>query len=94
MLAAADYAEGKKDARPPQELRLAFRCVQWNALPNPGGLMDQPAGLVEQMTIALNTYNAMKSWKAREPGKEGEFAKHYPDTWGIVQEVIRLRKHG
>ncbi len=94
MLAAADYAERRKESVPPSELRLAFRCVQWNALPNPGGLMDQPAGLVERMTIVLNTYNAMKAWKQREPGKEGDFAKAYPDTWAIVQEVMRLRKHG
>lgn len=89
MLAAADYAEGK--SAPPDELRLAFRCQQWNALPSAGGILDQPAGLVERMTVASNVYYAWKAYIERDPKKDKEFAK--TDTWQIAMQVIELRKH-
>ena len=92
MMAAADYAEGK--GTPPEELRLAFRCQQWGTLPCSGGLLDQPAGLVDRMTLVLNTHNAWGAWLKRDPGKDGEFVKAYPDTWRIVQHIIELRTHG
>jgi len=91
-LAAADYAEGK--TTPPDELRLAFRCQQWGTLPCSGGLLDQPAGLVDRMTIAINVYDAWKGWLGREPGKDAEFVKANPDAWKIVQHIIELRTHG
>ena len=91
-MAAADYAEGKGEA--PPELRLAFRCQQWNSLPVSGGILDQPAGLVERMTTALNVYNAMKSWKQVDQSKVSEFTRNNPDTWDIVQWVLEMRTHG
>jgi len=72
-----------------------MRCQQWNALPVAGGILDQPAGLVDRMSIALNTYNAMSAWHKRDVKKDGEFVRNYPDTWRIVQAVMELRqKHG
>ncbi len=90
MMAAADYAQ-EKSVKPPEELSLALKCQRWNALPVTGGILDQPAGLVERMTIALNTYEAMKAWSARDVTKDAEFVKNYPDTWRIVQAVMELR---
>jgi len=77
---------------PPDELRLAFRCQQWGTLPHSGGLLDQPAGLVERMTIAVNVYNAMKAWGEHDPKRDAEFFKS--DAWQIVKQVLELRKHG
>lgn len=78
---------------PPDELHLAFRCQQWNVLPNPGGLLDQPAGLVDKMTTCLNVYNAMKAWKQVDQSKIAEFTRNNPDTWEVVQRVLEMRTH-
>jgi len=86
----ADYADGK--GSPPDELRLAFRCQQWGTLPHSGGLLDQPAGLVERMTIAVNVYNAMKAWGERDPKQDASFFKS--DAWQVAKQVLELRKHG
>jgi hypothetical protein len=89
-LAAALYADGK--GSPPDELRLAFRCQQWGTLPHSGGLLDQPAGLVERMTIAVNVYNAWKSYITRDPKQDAAFFKS--DAWQVAKSVLELRKHG
>jgi len=58
-LAAADYGLG--EGEPPPEIRMAQLCERWHALPEAGGLLDQPAGLVEKMSIAMNVFNAHKA---------------------------------
>jgi len=88
-LAAAEFAEDK--GLPPEELRLAFRCQQWGTLPCSGGLLDQPAGLVERMTIAVNVYNAMKAWQQSAARNAKDFVKNNPDTWRIVKMVLDMR---
>jgi hypothetical protein len=88
----ADYVE--KNQPLPRELQLAFRCNQWNTLPNPGGLLDQPAGLIEKMTVSLNYYNALTAWKNRDKTKDSEFVKQHPYDWAMVQHVMELRSHG
>ena len=89
-MAAADAAEGKGFV--PEELRLAFRCQQWGSLPMSGGLLDQPAGLVEKMTVAINVFNAWKYHVSRDPKSDAEYFKS--DTWKVAKEVIDLRKNG
>jgi len=60
-------------------------------LPKAGGILDQPAGLLDRLTVALNTYEAMRAWHNRDMTKDGEFVKNYPDTWKIVKAVMELR---
>jgi hypothetical protein len=91
-LAAAEFAEDK--GLPPDELRLAFRCQQWGTLPHSGGLFDQPAGLVERMTTAINVYNAVKAWRSAAARDAGDFVKNNPDAWRIVKTVMELRANG
>lgn len=88
-MAAAEFAEDK--GLPPDELRLAFRCQQWGTLPCTGGLLDQPAGLVERMTIAINVYNSMKAWQQSAARNAKDFVKNNPDTWRIVKMVLDMR---
>lgn len=91
-MAAAEFAEDK--GLPPDELRLAFRCQQWGTLPRSGGLLDQPAGIVERMTIALNVYNAVKAWRGAAANNAGEFIKNNPDAWRTMKMVMELRANG
>lgn len=88
-MAAAEFAEDK--GLPPDELRLAFRCQQWGTLPCSGGLLDQPAGLVERMTIAVNVYNAIREWRQSAVNNAKDFVKNNPDAWRIVKMVLDMR---
>jgi len=88
----ADYVDRNQPL--PHELQLAVRCNQWNTLPNAGGLLDQPVGLIEKMTVSLNYYNALTAWKNRDKTKDTEFVKQHPCDWAIVQHVMELRSHG
>ena len=49
---AADEGE-----TPPPELRLAWWCEQWNALPENGGLYQQDHKTIRRMTALTNIYN-------------------------------------
>lgn len=90
-MAAVAAAEGTGE--PPPELELAFENRDFGGLPEAGGLMDQPAGLLKRMRIAMAGFTAWRRWLDREAGKEGEFAERYPRDWAIVKDVMEMR-HG
>ena len=88
ILAAADYAENRIK-KPPPILSLALDCRHWRQLPNSGGLLDQPAGLVGTMNALLNVYDAFKSYNAST--KKREWTLKYPEMWKIIADVIDMR---
>lgn len=90
ILAAADYAEGREGVSPPPELQLAWNCKTWGALPNGGGLLDQPAGLVERMTAALNAYDTIRSMKAA--ANIAVWQRSHPEMARIYARISELRK--
>ena len=90
ILAAADCAEGK--GPPPGELTLGWQEQSWQALPEAGGLNDQPAGLLERMGASLRVFDAMRAYADCPPGHEGEFSKRNPRAWEIVLSVMELRR--
>ncbi len=73
-----------KKGAPPPELELAWSARSWKALPEPGGLLDQPAGLLKRMQISINIWDAFQQWKAHKPGDEIAFKKNYPWAWEII----------
>ena len=87
---AADAAD--KKGRPPQALVEAWKCHRWDALPEPGGLRDQPIRLMADMTLCENVYDAIKVW--RRSKNWARFQQDNPQTWEIVSEVLRRRKNG
>lgn len=88
MLAAADYGEGNGD--PPPELELVFRCRRWNSLPEAGGLNDQPAGLIQRMSVAENVYQAFHGMtNANDLAK---WSDANPQMVKLLEAVYRLRK--
>ena len=93
MLAAADAAEGIGSM--PADLELALHCERWNALPEAGGLLDQPLGLVSRMTALLNIYRAMSAEQNRGNMSLVEFSKSNPDSYKIMIKIHNLRQeHG
>jgi cell division septal protein FtsQ len=64
VVAAVDEGEP-----PPAELKLAWQCERYNALPDSGGVLDQDAGLITRMGAAVNIYNTLQKYR-RAVGKE------------------------
>ena len=91
MLAAAAAAEWDRPA--PEELIMAWDCQHWNTLPEPGGLLDQPAGLVQRMNIALNIFDSYES-RLRAIMSDVDMQKwseDNPRAWKIVGRIERVR---
>ena len=89
ILAVADCADGK--GPPPGELQLAWQARGWGALPEAGGLLDQPAGLLDRMSTCLHVYDAVTAYKKSPGGQEGEFSKKNPAAWQTWLMVQGLR---
>jgi hypothetical protein len=86
-LAAADC--GLKEGESPPELKLAQLCERWRALPEAGGLLDQPAGLIEKMSIAVNVFNAHRAM--RESGDWATWMTENPQGAEMINWVKELR---
>jgi len=84
--AAAQYAEGK--GPPPPPLRYALQAQVYHALPEAGGLRDQPARLLNQMAACYNVYAAWKEF--RFASNKVEWKKAHPELWEIAKEVLKL----
>lgn len=56
-----------------------------------GDPMELPAGLLPQMQIALNVYDALTSYKSSS-GRSVEWTKRNPDAWRLVSAIIAERK--
>lgn len=66
--------------------------MQWGALPEAGGLLDQPAGLIRKMDAAKSAYDTVKgrlrtknviAWIDENPARNDYY-----------QEIKELLKHG
>jgi len=90
MLAAADAAESEGGM--PAELELALQSQQWGALPESGGLMDQPYGLLPKMSAALNVYNAFRSEQGRGNTSLPEWTRRNPAAWRTFARVEKMRR--
>jgi hypothetical protein len=76
----------------PAELELAIHARQWGALPESGGLLDQPFGLLDRMSASLNAYNALVSEQSRGDLTLTEWSKRNPGAWRILARVEKLRR--
>jgi hypothetical protein len=91
MLAAADAAEGVGGM--PAELELALQCERWGSLPNAGGVLNQPMGLLARMSVALNVYNAFKSEHQRGSSTLTEWSRSNPAAWHVVARIEKMRRN-
>jgi len=90
VLASADAAEGV--GAMPAELELALICQHWGSLPEAGGILDQPVGLLKKMTTVLNIYNAVISEKQRGNMSLVEWSKSNPAAYKTIIRIERLRE--
>lgn len=87
ILAAADYADERGD--PPPELQLFFDCQDFpGALPNAGGVLDQPPGLIARMRVANNVYQVMRVYWKLDSRK---FTQQFPNGQKVANAVLRLQ---
>jgi len=90
VLAAAAAAEGVGGM--PAELELGLQCERWNALPEPGGLLDQPLGLLQRMGAAVNVYKAFVSERQRGNVTLTEWSRRDPGAWRTLASVEKMRR--
>jgi uncharacterized protein Yka (UPF0111/DUF47 family) len=64
---------------------------RWHALPEAGGLLDQPAGLLQRMASMSNVYNAFKIF-AQSAGQLMQLANSQPQVLAIVRNIERLEE--
>lgn len=48
---------------PPEELRMAWMCKQWEALPDTGGVLDQDYVLLTRMSTLHAVYAAVSEYR-------------------------------
>jgi len=94
ILAAADA--GRYDGKPPPLLRQAWQLKRWHALPEAGGLRDQPAGLLQRMGHVADVYEAHRAYRTAlysypDTGL-GQWEARNPDVMTILQRVRRLKR--
>lgn len=51
------------DGDQPPELTLALMCQKWNTLPDAGGLYDQDARIMKQMSGVLTIHGVLHRWR-------------------------------
>jgi hypothetical protein len=67
-----------------------WRCLDFpGALPYPGGLLSQPAGLIEKLITAFTVWQAVRDW--RRASNWAAWSERNPGQWRTVQAVIVLR---
>lgn len=90
-MGAADYAEDPKRYEPPPQLLYYFQMRDFpGSLPEPGGLRDQPAGLIQSIRRAgriwtiFDDFNRAKSWK--------QFQQDRPEDYKLKHKIDELRR--
>jgi len=90
ILACRDYAKDSENNAPPPELVTIWQCRRWNTLPNAGGILDQPAGMMYTLTQYARVYDAFVEYSKRELGKEASWRGAHPDEYAVIQRVKEL----
>lgn len=67
---------------------MAWYCRRYRALPEAGGIYDQPARLLRSMTIAANVYDLIEEFNHLKPGTAAEWANRHPQAWAAVARIM------
>lgn len=86
--AVVEYVE-HRGPQPPELEKLA-EIRYWNALPRAGGLLDQPAGLLQKLQYADRLYHAWKGWTETQDPEN--WKKENPGDWPIVKAILSTRR--
>ena len=92
ILAAADlgrYDEGT----PPPPLVAGWQMKRWAALPEAGGLRDQPAGLLTKAGYLMDVYQAHRAYRDALLSYSGESLSKWEErNDGIMQILANIRQ--
>lgn len=78
-------ADGDESAKMPPLLTYAFQANRWGALPEAGGLRDQPAGWLTKMGYLHSLYQAWQAYyNSASPQK---WAENNPGAWDLLAEA-------
>lgn len=86
MQESGAYAFGTRTT-PPVELSNYFTCITWG-LPHGSGWINEPVNYTKKMSIAGNTYNALKSMRGSKNWVE--WHNNNPDLSILVTTVMSL----
>lgn len=76
----------------PPLLRYAWQAERWGALPYPGGLRDQPAGMLDRMAHVADVHRVYrKFWTAKDIAAA---SKQDPDGHTSFLRIERLLRDG
>ncbi len=86
-MAVVDYINEKTSSLPP-ELSYALQARDFQALPNQGGLRDQPVKLLNRMRIAYNVWRAVSEYSSAK--NSAIWAQQNPSMWKVAAESLSL----
>jgi hypothetical protein len=64
-------------------------CERWHSLPEAGGILDQPAGLLDRMAIITRTVNTMSAFYSSDNWPK--FLEDNPDEAKFVEWVNGMK---
>ena len=78
-------------------LQIAWQIKRWGALPESGGVLDQPAGLLHKAGYLHDIYTAHRSYRdallTYKGDGLGEWEARNEDIMKILAGVRKLKKH-
>jgi len=81
------------DAPATYELEVGWLCQRWNTLPKAGGVLDQPAGLLDRMETALLVYEHLLVYdKAGKKVFDRSWVAANKQTVKVANLVVRVRR--
>jgi len=89
MQAVVEYVD-KQRTEPPPELEIGWNMRAFGGLPEAGGMLDQPVGLMKSVRVALNIESLWKTYKRIKPGDMGKWIKNNPDDWKTIKYIEEL----
>ena len=92
IVAAAEYAQGK-DIAPPPELSDYFKGKMLSSLPNGNGWKHEPYRWIERVTAYVSVYNAASQFSEASRNLKGkDLAKWMQANKAIVETVTKVEK--
>lgn len=71
----------------PALIGLYQTCRAYHTLPRAGGILDQPAGLLDKMTYLVNLAQAIIAYEKEgtQPGAQAAWANKHPDAYRLAK---------
>lgn len=66
----------RSEGKPPGLLVKAWHARRWHVLPEGGGQLDQPAGMLNKMALLENVYDAAKGYYSADDTAAWATANH------------------